>query len=319
MDYEIDNFNLPVKDGPAPQVLVLLACKNGERWIAEQIDSVLSQVEVDVRILIRDDGSIDDTIRIIKSIKAKDSRVSLINDFRALGGAAANFFQLIREADVISNEFVAFCDQDDIWFPDKLIRGVRMCTASGCGGYSSAVKAMWPGGSFKILSQSTHGRKADFLFEGAGQGCTFLLTSELFRVVKEVVTSNSTAISNIHYHDWAVFAVARAKGVSWFFDRSASMIYRQHEGNDTGARFTLSGVRKRWAAIVSGWYREQVCLIVNLVRLIEPKDIFSHRWDALNKSRPHLIKDKALFVFRFGRRRLSDRLILIFAVLLGYL
>ena len=73
-----------------PSVLVLLAAYNGERWIGEQLESILTQEEVDVRIVVRDDGSTDNTRELVSRL-AQDNRVKLLHDTMPTGSAAQNF------------------------------------------------------------------------------------------------------------------------------------------------------------------------------------------------------------------------------------
>ena len=95
---------------------------------------------------------------------------------------------------------------------------------------------------------------SDFLFEGAGQGCTFVLTADLYERVRRFLLTGGEVTHGIHYHDWLVYALARSWGLHWCFDAQPSLRFRQHAGNDTGARGTLQGVARRLSRIRHGWY-----------------------------------------------------------------
>ncbi len=107
-----------------PIVAVIMSTFNGEKYIKEQIDSILSQNGVYVKLYIRDDGSTDQTCNIINSYH--DDRIILINDGKNLG-AGLSFLTLLSF--VVNNDsqilYFAFSDQDDIWLSDKLISGVN--------------------------------------------------------------------------------------------------------------------------------------------------------------------------------------------------
>ncbi len=311
-----DSMTVPAR----PRALVLLATFNGGRWIRHQLSSVLAQKGVNVQIDVRDDGSTDDTRAIVADIATRDSRVRLSPEHISSGSAAGNFFRLVANADVSGVDVVAFCDQDDEWMDDKLARAVSCLIEQGADGYSAAVQAKWESGRVKALSQRSDQRSADYLFEGAGQGCTFVMTAALFTTVQGALSFASGRLPSVHYHDWLAYAIARSLGRSWHFDPRAVMTYHQHAGNDTGARGSMAGVARRLDLIRSGWYERQVDAVVAVVRHVNPSDPNASRWHELrSKTTPAGWASRLVFVLRHGRRRLSDRVILGLAVLTGHL
>jgi len=97
---------------------ILLATYNGERFLKQQIDSILAQSNQDWQLLIRDDNSSDSTVNIIKDYAGKyPQKVRLIEDKYGRLGTALNFGKLLEHA---ANDYVMFSDQDDIWLPDKI-------------------------------------------------------------------------------------------------------------------------------------------------------------------------------------------------------
>lgn len=96
---------------------ILMASYNGEKFINAQLCSLVSQSFKDWRLLIHDDGSTDNTINIIKSWAEKDNRIVLIEDNIKCGGAAKNFLYLTQFSNA---PYCMFCDQDDIWFDNKI-------------------------------------------------------------------------------------------------------------------------------------------------------------------------------------------------------
>ena len=302
------------------RALVLLATFNGAGWIHRQLSSVLAQRGVNVQIDVRDDGSTDDTRAMVADIASRDSRVRLSPDHVSSGSAARNFFRLVANADVSGFDVVAFCDQDDEWMDDKLARAAYCLAEQGADGYSAAVQAKWESGRVKPLSQRPDQRSADYLFEGAGQGCTFVMTVELFTTVQRALASASGWLPSVHYHDWLVYAIARSLGRSWHFDPRAVMTYHQHAGNDTGARSSMTGVARRLVLIRRGWYERQVDAVVAVVRHVNPSDQNASRWYELrSEAGPTGFVRRLVFVLLHGRRRLLDRLILGLAVLTGHL
>lgn len=99
-------------------VEILMATYNGEKYIREQLDSILNQTYKDIRILIRDDGSKDRTIDIIKEyIEKYRYKIRLIEDDVKCGSSVSNFMQLTKSA---TADYVMYSDQDDFWLPKKV-------------------------------------------------------------------------------------------------------------------------------------------------------------------------------------------------------
>lgn len=306
------------------KVLVLLAVFNGEKFLREQINSVLCQSAVEVFICFADDGSTDATLSILAEYACSHAdKIVRIFPEKAGGRAGLNFLRIFACVDLSDFDYVAFADQDDVWHKEKLARGVAALNKSGASGYSAAVTAVWSDGAEKYLPQSGEITGADYLFEGAGQGCTFILRVDFARIVKSELTSRWGEVGGIYYHDWLVYAMCRSAGRHWYFDTVSTMRYRQHEHNDTGARMTLAGLRKRLGLIFSGWYGEQIRQISQFCSSVNHGDDYARTYEKLRLfqidqqvvGRYRLIK----FVVKNGRRRISDRFVLALMALCGLL
>lgn len=307
-------------DSRAPRCLVLLASHNGAEYIQQQLESILAQREVAVEVLIGDDASSDTTLQIIESLNRKDNLRVLRREVGS-GSAAQNFARLFREVDATGFDYIALSDQDDIWLPNKLQRAISMLSASDAGGYSCSVIARWPGGKESVFRQSARLSDADFLFEGAGQGCTFVITGLLFNSVQRVFRSFADLTAQLIYHDWAVYALARALGITWYFDAEPFLVYRQHDRNDTGARHSLAGIKRRIQLFRNGGYAGQVSAICGLCLVVAPQNPLLHKWVALDSRTSNVVRriGKAVFCFDHGRRRQFDRVLTATAALAGWL
>ena len=317
----IDGFAIPDHPEPLPKILVLLAAHNGADWISAQIDSILGQVGVEVRVVIRDDGSSDATADIIAKISKDDARVELIEAGDATGSAAKNFFRLVLTCDGSSYDFIALSDQDDVWHSGKLSRAVDLLRRTQASGYSGAVTAVWPGGRARVLRQETAMTQSDYLFEGAGQGCTYVVTGPLYRRIRDFLASNGELTATIHYHDWTIYALARAWGLSWVFNQQPTMDYRQHSGNDTGARSSFQGVLKRFGKIRSGWYLQQLLGVSDICYAVAKSSPVVATWHSLLRSPRTWRRRLAIagFCLRGGRRRIADNGILVLSALVGWI
>lgn len=305
---------------PRFRVLVLLASRDGARWIRQQLETVLAQEDVEVRIVVRDDGSTDATLLEIAAFSA-DERVRLSCPSDAAGSAAQNFLTLILENPAEGFDYVAFSDQDDIWRRDKLARACRMLSGERSAGYSSATIALWPDGSTASLQQADVTTSADFLFEGGGQGCTFVLHAEFYGRVRNFVREHRPMTREIHYHDWMIYALARSWGERWTFDSRPSVSYRQHGGNDTGARAGVAGARKRLALIKSGWYRKQLEAIAAVCVAAAPANTLIAQWRSLLIGRRDWRRRLriAFFCLHGGRRKKLDTMVLICSAIAGWI
>lgn len=94
---------------------MLMATYNGSRYLREQIDSIINQTYSHWTLYIQDDGSSDDTLNIIKNYS--DKRIKLVDVGLTRQGAGMNFMSLLN---MVDSEYYMFCDQDDVWFPDKI-------------------------------------------------------------------------------------------------------------------------------------------------------------------------------------------------------
>lgn len=107
-------------------VQVLLSTYNGETYLEEQIESILNQKDVNVRLLVRDDGSMDGTNDILRMYAKTHENVFYYRGENS--GVVASFFRLFETSDP-DVDFYALADQDDVWEPDKLITAVRQLEA----------------------------------------------------------------------------------------------------------------------------------------------------------------------------------------------
>lgn len=104
-----------------PSVNILLATYNGSKYLTEQLDSLLAQTYPNITIYVRDDGSTDDTISILEDYIAKsisDKQIVLLENNGINLRCPGSFYEILREC--APADYYAFCDQDDIWYPDKI-------------------------------------------------------------------------------------------------------------------------------------------------------------------------------------------------------
>lgn len=303
------------------KIMVLLACRNGASWIREQLDSILAQQGVALSLLIQDDKSSDATTSIIAEYAAAHpERIGIFLNDVGTGSAGGNFRKLMARADLSAFDYVALADQDDIWHADKMVRAIAAIQRTGSQGYSAAVTAFWPDGREKVLPQSPETRALDFIFEGAGQGCTFVMPVGGFVGVQKFCREHATILHDFHFHDWLIYILVRTAGGTWYFDAEPAMRYRQHENNDMGARGGLHGIKRRIALVKQGWYVKQMRLALEIYLLAGGRDTRAMTLQNLLQRQPSLARRLGLarITASHGRRRFSDRAALAVFALAGW-
>ena len=244
----------------APKIAILMATYNGGSFLSTQVESVLAQRSVDIRLFIADDGSTDGTAEYVKTLAEHDPRVSLLTAGTG-GSAPRNFMRLALHADLGDAEAVGFVDQDDIWLEDKLAQQWLLLQQHEA--VSSDVLAMFPDRDPVPLVKSQPQRRFDFLFESAGPGCTFLLRRDAFDRIADAVRAHPS-LPEIAAHDWLFYAAARVLGIEWHIDDEPTMMYRQHTENVTGANMGVAPRAKRFRQLTNGDFRRQCAVMAGI-------------------------------------------------------
>lgn len=298
---------------------MILATFNGENWLREQIDSIFMQEGVVIKLIISDDLSSDSTLSIIHDFINIGYDIEIIRRLSASGSAGQNFMGIFRDLNFNDVNYIAFSDQDDVWFPFKISRAIEQICKMSASGYSSSVNAFWPDEKCTVLSQSSKVRQFDFLFEGAGQGCTFVVTTALFHGFQKFCIDNKDITDEFYYHDWLTYLYCRAKNEKWVFDDLPTMNYRQHDNNDTGAKYGLNAALSRLKLIFSGWYKKQIFIAHKLTTRIGLMSPELDEFEVLNKLKNPLLRriKYIFFVLKFGRRKFTDRFVMILAIIFG--
>lgn len=282
-----------------PKVAILLAAYNGASWIEEQLKTILNQSGVIVNIYVSIDFSTDGTLAILDKIRINEKRINLLEYGEKFGGAAKNFFRLIRDVDFLKYDYVAFADQDDIWLPNKMAFAINQIKKKDVDAYSSDVLAYWQDGKELLIKKSYPQKRFDFLYEAAGPGCTYVFKVIGLSSFKNFLIKNWDAVNHIALHDWLVYAYFRSNGFNWFIDCVPLVHYRQHENNQVGVNSGLKAYVVRMSKVRYKWYRSQVEKIARLLDFDVP-------------TRSFMIRN-----FFHLRRRSRDAFILLTFVLIG--
>lgn len=218
-------------------VAVLMSTYNGEKYIKEQIDSILAQRDVAVTLFIRDDGSKDSTITIINNYIKEFTNIKLLNDGVNLG-AGKSFLTLLKYVVNTQDgfEFYAFADQDDIWLENKLSEAVKLIA-------KQITPTLYCSNLLIFKDGIVEGKRYNFipslkletrLLYNDFSGCTFLLNTLLAeRVVESSLPSNN--VIYYRYHDSWVLLIALLIG-KVIYDENSYIKYRIHDNNQVGLK-----------------------------------------------------------------------------------
>lgn len=192
-----------------PSVLVMMATYNGEKYVAEQIDSILAQDGVDVTLFISDDGSSDGTPLICAHYAQNAPNVHFaVNENNK--GLARNFMDMLYGTDATSFDYFAFSDQDDYWMSNKLGKAIEAIDSTGEGPhlyYSDVcnVDEQLNGGSREYGAFAPYANSLGLLLTvNWASGCTMVFNSAFASALQQYVPRDWPRI-----HDGWVHLVAR--------------------------------------------------------------------------------------------------------------
>ena len=229
-------------------ILVLLSTYNGEKYIEEQLDSILAQENCHVDILIRDDGSTDGTLDILHRYCEENANIKLSASSGRNLKPAKSFMQLINDA-AGDYEYYAFADQDDIWLADKLYRGImRLRSSNIIALYCSNAELVDSDGNKLGRLAHRNGLPVDnkSILIGCGyMGCTMVMNKSLVEELKIHPVSRELVM-----HDYYVSCVCIACGWEVFYENKPSMYYRQHGSNTVGVSISkLAALKNRFSLL----------------------------------------------------------------------
>ena len=217
---------------------ILLATYNGSKYLHEQLDSILSQSYENINVIIRDDGSSDNTVMIIKEYEQKDNRVKLLSDNLGNLGFVRNFEELMKNS---TSEYLMFSDQDDIWYNNKVetsykrIKAIEEKNGKSCPilvhtnskimNYETRTKSLF------ISDCAKNSSFENSFFNFFVQGSTMLINGSLKR---EALPFSK----EVYLHDRYLHLIAEFIGIRSYID-VPTMDYRQHSNNEIGSRVNV--------------------------------------------------------------------------------
>jgi len=220
------------------KILVMLSTYNGEHYVKTQIDSILHQTGVEVHLLVRDDGSTDGTLDILRLYRDSNENITLIEAENC--GAIWSFYKLMEYAscNFPSFRYFAFSDQDDYWYPDKLRRAVES-NASGSDLFFYHSCYELADKNLNVFARTSNGgvrgTLGEALISNVSIGCSEVFTYKVLSAASEICRYGFKDKRECPYHDLWVYLVALCLKADIVFDGYCGLKYRQHEHNVIGS------------------------------------------------------------------------------------
>lgn len=213
------------------QVAILMSTFNGEKYIAEQIESIQKQTYKNWKLFIRDDGSSDNTLTIINEYCSRDKRITILKSKKNVG-IVGSFLALLKHA---KSKFYMFCDQDDVWLHSKIQdslevmnsvknQDIPVCIHTDFSLVNSKLDKINENKSRNIFSSFEK-----VLFCNCVVGCTIMINDAL----KKLIDFENFNYKQIYMHDWWFALIAAEFGQLKYLDKK-TILYRQHLNNVVG-------------------------------------------------------------------------------------
>lgn len=219
------------------KVCVLLSTYNGEEFLEEQLDSLVRQNGVEVDILVRDDGSSDRTCEILNKWQNR----GLLRWYTGKNLCPArSFMDLIYHAP--DTDYYAFCDQDDVWLPDKLRRAVEKLENKNDEYSLYLSPTILVDKDLNVIGRTNLNFKytlGESLVTFVATGCTMVFNKKL----KSFVENYSPR--RIYMHDDWIYKTCLAMNGFLYIDKDSYIYYRQHGNNVVGAKTSFYSKMKR--------------------------------------------------------------------------
>lgn len=299
-----------------PKVAVILSTYNGEKFIKEQIDSILNQTYKDFDLILRDDGSKDSTVKIVEEYVNKNLNIKLIKEENV--GFIKSFYKLLEIAE--GYEYYCFADQDDFWENDKLNLLVEELEKAD----SKTPNLVYSDSDYydenmNFIKKGHTNRKASFrnsLVECVSQGMTMMINKTARDIVIQKKSKNSI------FHDQWCYMICSSLGEVKYVPK-ALVRYRRLNNSVTAEGRGIIAVFK-WRIkklLVGGGLKKFKTQILDFKELFYDEldenkkdllDLFTEKYSLINAIK------KCFYPKRF-RRKILDEIIVRILFLFGVL
>lgn len=227
------------------QIDILLATYNGEKYLKEQIDSILNQTYKNIRLVISDDCSKDSTLEILKEYEKKDERIELYIQQSNIG-VVKNIDFLLKQ---VKSPYYMLADQDDYWLPEKAEKSLEKLNQQNADlvfgdldVVDKSLETIYPSfNDYMLLTRKINkyidSYKVNYLYNCV-TGCTVLAKKE---TVKKILPLPTNSKYLIHDH-WIGLMVSLNGKLAYMPEKYIK--YRQHGNNQVGTEKISHGFKK---------------------------------------------------------------------------
>jgi glycosyltransferase involved in cell wall biosynthesis len=231
-----------------------MATFNGAQFLAEQLESIAAQTHQDWKMIVSDDGSSDDTLEILRRYETLWGPSKLEVRRGPSKGFAINFLSLACDKS-IDADLYAFCDQDDVWLPNKLTAAVEFLD-----GHDMRIPHLYGGRTMCVDQQlNTLYPSPLFVFpcgfrnalvQSYAGGNTMVFNHASKRLLE------SAGILNVPVHDWWTYLLVSGAGGHIHYDQCPLILYRQHARSLIGSNTSFISRLLRLSSIIRGTFKE---------------------------------------------------------------
>jgi glycosyltransferase involved in cell wall biosynthesis len=270
------------------KIAVLLTTYNGEKYIEQQLDSIIfQQGNFSIDIFISDDGSLDNTLHLCKKKKYKKNIKKIYNvNFKSF---SKNFIYLVNKIPKYY-DFYAFSDQDDIWLKNKFKIATKILNQN----YSLyCSRTILVNNELKIIGCSPIFKKKpsfeNALVQSIAGGNTMVFKKKIFKSLFKLKLNDCPS------HDWMTYILTTGIGEKVFYDKNSQVLYRQHKNNLVGSNNEIITKIVRLKLLLKGrfraWQKFHTRILNKNFNILNPdnKKIFLHL-KKLRNNRIYLIK-----------------------------
>ena len=253
-----------------------MATFNGGRFLAEQLDSLQGQAASNWRLYVSDDGSTDGTMDIIHRYQSKWGTDKIQYRLGPQKGIAQNFLSLACDPDIKADYF-AFCDQDDVWLPEKLSVAIEhiVCESSPGQLYAYGGRTTYTDENLKPIGLSPlfvfPRTFRNALIQSIAGGNTMVFnqaTKTLLEKVGMVPTPS---------HDWWLYQLVTGAGGVMYYDPKPHILYRQHDRSLVGSNTSLKSLLIRFGMLLNGrfkkWTDQNIQSLNQAINFLKPEHI----------------------------------------------
>ena len=254
-----------------PLVAILLCTFNGERFLGDQLDSLEAQTYQNWVLVVSDDGSTDATMHILQQYQAKWPKGRMTIRHGPQNGYCQNFLSLACDSEIKAG-YYAFCDQDDVWLPEKLTAALQKIMTSQniyepflyCGRTTYVNDKLRPCGFSPLYVFPPSFRNA--LVQSIAGGNTMV-----FNLPAKLLIEKAGPV-NVPSHDWWIYLLVSGAEGAVLYDPEPYLLYRQHDdalvGGGTSFASMLERISMLWRGRFHSWNSQNIVALNEAYHLL---------------------------------------------------